>query len=438
MAETIENLYIGLGLKEDKASFDRGIAQFRNLRGAAVMAGTAIGAAVGGAAVVQKAAETRNALALQAEALGFNADEADRLGHALEQLGGSSGNAINVLQQMRDLRDEAAFGEGALFDVGMFGIDSAPMIQAQDELSALLELSRQFQSLDDTQIARAMSALGFEGTGIANLLRGGPDAFQGEIDRAGALREITNAQLEASNELVRATNEFSRALDASTDALVEDLAPWITRLVEFGTDVLQGDAEITPGRNNILPGGTGNLPGQEPQSSTNMRDNADFRAKVAQMERDIGAPAGMLWAQLGVESSYNTRAVSPAGARGLAQVMPDTEASLEERFGRDLDPFDPNDALKMQAELMRENFAASGSWREALRMYHGGWDRSNWGPRNEEYAPSVMGRMGPQASISATFHIHDARDPDAVARTVRGEIRRMADNTASDYRNPVS
>jgi cell wall-associated NlpC family hydrolase len=63
----------------------------------------------------------------------------------------------------------------------------------------------------------------------------------------------------------------------------------------------------------------------------------------------VSAP--LLAAQLDAESGFNPRAVSPAGAKGLAQFLPATWA----RWGRDgdgdgnADPFSPADAIATQA-----------------------------------------------------------------------------------------
>lgn len=62
----------------------------------------------------------------------------------------------------------------------------------------------------------------------------------------------------------------------------------------------------------------------------------------------------ILAAQLAVESDWNPRAVSPAGAQGIAQFMPTTWAT----WGGDLDedgtasPFDPGDAIRAQADYL--------------------------------------------------------------------------------------
>ena len=67
-----------------------------------------------------------------------------------------------------------------------------------------------------------------------------------------------------------------------------------------------------------------------------------------------GVTPALLAAQLDQESGFNARAVSPVGAQGVAQFMPETWAA----WGRDgngdgrADPFDPADAIPAQAAFM--------------------------------------------------------------------------------------
>ena len=81
----------------------------------------------------------------------------------------------------------------------------------------------------------------------------------------------------------------------------------------------------------------------------------EYRADVlAAAELCPRLTPSLLAAQVEVESNWNPKAESPAGAQGLAQFMPDTWA----RWGGDLDedgqasPFDPGDALRAQATYM--------------------------------------------------------------------------------------
>ncbi|MGB7963995.1 MAG: lytic transglycosylase domain-containing protein [Propionicimonas sp.] len=81
----------------------------------------------------------------------------------------------------------------------------------------------------------------------------------------------------------------------------------------------------------------------------------EYRADVlAASERCPRISPVVLAAQLAVESDWNPRAVSPAGAQGLAQFMPATWRT----WGGDLDedgtasPFDPGDAIRAQADYL--------------------------------------------------------------------------------------
>ena len=90
----------------------------------------------------------------------------------------------------------------------------------------------------------------------------------------------------------------------------------------------------------------------------------------------------LLAAQLYQESRFEPNAVSPAGARGIAQFMPETW----QRWGRDLDgdgsadPFDPQEAIDAQGRLMchlirlAERSSVPGSEQSlALAAYNAGW-----------------------------------------------------------------
>lgn len=119
-----------------------------------------------------------------------------------------------------------------------------------------------------------------------------------------------------------------------------------------------------------------------------------FLAAIAANEKEIGAPAGLLRAQIEQESRFHPSAVSPAGAMGLAQVMPGTLKNIEKRVGRKLDPFNPQDALIIQKEVMKENYGRFGNWDDATSAYNGGWNKGTWGnPETSNYTPSIKRRM---------------------------------------------
>jgi soluble lytic murein transglycosylase-like protein len=66
------------------------------------------------------------------------------------------------------------------------------------------------------------------------------------------------------------------------------------------------------------------------------------------------------------ESRWNSTAVSSKGARGLAQLMPDTARLLR------VDPDDPRQNLEGGARYLRMMYDRFGNWRLALAAYNAG------------------------------------------------------------------
>jgi hypothetical protein len=94
---------------------------------------------------------------------------------------------------------------------------------------------------------------------------------------------------------------------------------------------------------------------------------APYRAPILQSAGRWNVSPGLLAAQLMAESGFNPRAVSPAGAQGIAQFMPGTAASYGLR-----DPFDPVAAIDAQAYLMSDLLRGFRSVPLALAAYNAG------------------------------------------------------------------
>ncbi len=78
----------------------------------------------------------------------------------------------------------------------------------------------------------------------------------------------------------------------------------------------------------------------------------DVHAIVREVAAAEGVPAPLLHAVIAVESAYDPRAVSPKGAQGLMQLMPDTAR----RFGVS-DPFDPRQNVRAGARYLKDLLA---------------------------------------------------------------------------------
>jgi len=93
---------------------------------------------------------------------------------------------------------------------------------------------------------------------------------------------------------------------------------------------------------------------------------AQYVPWIEQASQQTGVPAALLAAQEQVESGFNPRAVSPAGAIGIAQFMPATAAALG------VNPWDPQSSIFGQARYMRQLFDQFGNWTQALEAYNVG------------------------------------------------------------------
>jgi hypothetical protein len=129
------------------------------------------------------------------------------------------------------------------------------------------------------------------------------------------------------------------------------------------------------------------------------------------------------------ESRFDTRAVSPAGAQGIAQFMPKTAN------GRGLDnPFDPVKALQESAEYLRELLQRFGNLGLAAAAYNAGPGRiKDWlakrGPplrqETHDYVEIITGHS-PKKWAAEAPEVERAQESDcdqiaklAIARQVR-------------------
>ena len=86
-----------------------------------------------------------------------------------------------------------------------------------------------------------------------------------------------------------------------------------------------------------------------------------FAAFVAEASQRFGIPASWIRAVMQVESFGDVRALSPKGAMGLMQIMPEAWASLRSRYGLGADPYDAHDNILAGAAYLRELLDRYGS-----------------------------------------------------------------------------
>ncbi|EFI53360.1 MULTISPECIES: lytic transglycosylase domain-containing protein [Afipia] len=95
---------------------------------------------------------------------------------------------------------------------------------------------------------------------------------------------------------------------------------------------------------------------------TVMRSVSDpYASLIAEAAQRFAIPSAWIRVIMRIESRRNRRAVSPKGAMGLMQLMPETWAALRARYRLGRDPFDPRDNILAGAAFLREMYDRYGS-----------------------------------------------------------------------------
>jgi len=157
--------------------------------------------------------------------------------------------------------------------------------------------------------------------------------------------------------------------------------PW-----HYGFTLNPGSSAAMARRRGGDGAGGGALPAFVPEA---------YAAPIGRASQRWSVSATLLAAQLQQESGFNPNAVSSAGARGIAQFMPDTAAA----YGL-ADPTDAAAAIDAQAHLMRDLLRQFGSVPLALAAYNAGPKRVlECGcvppiPETTAYVAAILGLMG--------------------------------------------
>jgi transglycosylase-like protein with SLT domain/D-alanyl-D-alanine carboxypeptidase-like protein len=128
-----------------------------------------------------------------------------------------------------------------------------------------------------------------------------------------------------------------------------------------------------------------------------------FARAIGRAAQRWNVSAALLAAQLYAESNFNPFAVSPAGARGIAQFMPGTASAYGLR-----NPFDAEASIDAQAHLMRDLLRRFGSVPLALAAYNAGPGAvAACGcippyPETRAYVARILGLLGGAGEIPLT------------------------------------
>lgn len=125
---------------------------------------------------------------------------------------------------------------------------------------------------------------------------------------------------------------------------------------------------------------------------------ANWRAEARKAARRHGIDPGTFERQIDAESGFNPTIRSPAGATGIAQIMPATARS----WG--VNPLNPSASLDAAARNMASYIRSYGGWENALRAYNAGPGRiaaSHGFRETNNYVAKILRGGTPPASSAA-------------------------------------
>ena len=185
----------------------------------------------------------------------------------------------------------------------------------------------------------------------------------------------------------------------------------------------------------------------QPGMAVSRPPGVNIAAHVREAAQRFGLPEDWIHAVIRIESAGRIRAVSPAGAMGLMQLMPGTWARQRARFGLGGDPFDPRENIMAGTSYLREMYDRYGP-DGFLAAYNAGPGRyEEWRdrgrplpPETRRYVASIAALLQPGRSfIAAAMQPASAAPPvklpakDRSQQAGRGPER---DITANPFARP--
>lgn len=144
--------------------------------------------------------------------------------------------------------------------------------------------------------------------------------------------------------------------------------------LEHGADASVDEGERVSGLASVSTDSTstGSTLSTIPATAPQLTGTGQWMDLVLLASEESGVPWQVLIAIMGIESGGNPQTVSPVGAMGLMQVMPQYWQETANRWGPDL--MDPWVNIRTAAEILTQGYLRWGTWDQAAAAYFGAID----------------------------------------------------------------
>ncbi len=108
------------------------------------------------------------------------------------------------------------------------------------------------------------------------------------------------------------------------------------------------------------------IPAKPAHDDSRLPDDSGIQATIRRTAQQVGVPESIALGVGKMESNYNPRAKSKAGALGVMQLMPDTAKGLG------VDPNNPEQNILGGVKYLDQMYRRYGNWEQALAAYNAG------------------------------------------------------------------
>lgn len=428
MAETIDELLVGLGLETDKRSFEQGMSAFGGLRTAALNLAGVLGVGLGANSLVSGFANANDELGKFADNMGISAQFVDSLGFALERSGGNAEDAMSSISNMTSLFDEFARGDTGRFDAAaMFGFDARTILDAEDTADAFERLARATGDMDGNTRRRVLEALGFGSQAELTLLSGGEDALQSLMQRAQELAPVLEEDTEIAAEFRDSLTDLMQSLEGVSDVVSRQLLPDLIDFSEWASEFLVNNKDDIASFINDGPVEFGRKYGEA------------ARSRVAEWIDGLELRRGQGGGSAQASPAPASRPPSVTSSNGdMFRGAPDQgiDTWIPDIWPETLDAIRE---MQQGPEDIGGDYSPGGLDRETLEAIQRRQERGDFRPEDQQYLNQQMRNEFPERYQGSTVNHWNITGVNAqeIGSEVDRRLRQHAERTADDFRSSL-